>query len=163
MVCTGAQWDSRPLSGAEMAAQTERLRAALRAAGHAVTAPRLATYEGLLAANGHTCAPHLLEAIRRTNPARRVHKTTIYRTLDLLESLGLAYTMRRDNGCTQYEAAVRPRHGHLICRRCGAVQDLAPALERRLRRALWTASGFAADLTGGALSGLCRRCAQRRP
>ena len=158
-MCQGSAIPKPPLSEEEKRAERRHLREALRAGGYAVTAQRRAAYEALLEANDHTCAEHILEAIQRDHPTWRVNKTTVYRNLDLFQSLGLIREMRREDGRAQYELALHGRHGHLICRRCGELFDLDPALAVGLQQQLQERSGFAVDLSGHALYGLCARCA----
>lgn len=158
-MCRGSAIAREPLSPEVRRAEMARLRQALRAGGYAVTAQRRATYDALLEANDHTCAEHILEAIQRDHPTWRVNKTTVYRNLDLFQSLGLIREMRRDDGRAQYELALYGRHGHLICRRCGELFDLDPALAANVQRQLQERSGFSVDLAGHALYGLCDRCA----
>jgi len=124
-----------------------------------VTAQRRAAFDALLDANDHTCAEHILEAIRRAYPTWRVNKTTVYRNLDLFLSLGVIREMRRDDGRAQYELALYGHHGHLICRACGGVYDLDPTVATHLQRQVSGRSGFLVDLAGHALYGLCERCA----
>ena len=158
-MCQGSAIPRPPLSPETIATQRRSLRDALRASGYAVTAQRRATFDALLKANDHTCAEHILEAIQRDHPAWRVNKTTVYRNLDLFQSLGLIHEMRRDDGRAQYELALYGRHGHLICRRCGELFDLDPALAASLQHQLEERSGFSVDLAGHALYGVCDRCA----
>ena len=158
-MCQGSAIARPPLPLEAKRAERQRLRVALRSGGYAVTAQRRAAFDALLEANDHTCAEHILEAIQRDHPTWRVNKTTVYRNLDLFQSLGLIREMRREDGRAQYELALHGRHGHLICRRCGELFDLDSALATNLQQQLQQRSGFAVDLAGHALYGICDRCA----
>ncbi|HHX45605.1 MAG TPA: transcriptional repressor [Chloroflexi bacterium] len=161
-MCQGSAIARDPLSAAVRRAERARLRKVLRAEGYAVTAQRRATYDALLDANDHTCVEHILEAIQRAHPTWRVNKTTVYRNLDLFQALGLVREMRHEDGRAQYELALHGPHGHLICRQCGALFDLDPALAATVQHRLREHSGFAVDLAGHALYGVCARCATVR-
>ena len=158
-MCQGSATAREPLSPEVRRSEMARLRQALRAGGYAVTPQRRAAYDALLDANDHTCAEHILEAIQRDHPTWRVNKTTVYRNLDLFQALGVIREMRCEDGRSQYELALHGRHGHLICRRCGKLFDLDPALAVNLQRELAQCSGFAVDLAGHALYGVCEHCA----
>lgn len=148
----------QPLSQEDIQTERRRLQQALRDGGHAMTAQRAAVYDVLLETNDHICAEHILESIRHKHPSWRINKTTIYRTLDLLLALGMVYEMKRDDGRAQYELAFRGPHGHLICRRCGELQDLDPAVAASFRAALYSKSEFDVDIVGHAFPGICHRC-----
>jgi len=158
-MCQGSAVARPALSLDAKKAQRQRLREALRARGYAVTPQRRATYDALLDVNDYICAEHILEAIQRNHPTWHVNKTTVYRNLDLFQSLGLIRELRRDDGRAQYELSVNGRHGHLICRRCGGLFDIDPLVTASLQQQLKERSGFVVDLTGHALYGLCARCA----
>jgi Fur family ferric uptake transcriptional regulator len=102
---------------------------------------------------------HILEATQETHPTWRMNKTTVYRTLDLLQRLGLIYEMRHADGRAQYEPAVHGPHGHLLCSVCGKVQDIDLDLAAALRQGLLARQGFDLDLANHALAGLCAHCA----
>ena len=92
----------------------------------------------------------------------RLGLATVYRTLSLLEEIGVLSHAHLESGA-EYHRAEDAGHVHLACSRCGAEDDLsideAQALERLIRRH----HGFAPDLTHFAISGLCATCfASRR-
>ena len=85
---------------------------------------------------------------------------TVYRTLELLESLGLARRIHGEDGCTAW-APVSLAHGHhVICRGCGRAAefegcDLEPLLRRVSAR-----TGFRVSEHWLELFGLCPKCIQ---
>ncbi|MBC7237870.1 MAG: transcriptional repressor [Chloroflexi bacterium] len=119
----------------------------------------MAIYDVFLETNDHICAEHVLEAVHGMHPEWHMNKTTVYRTLDLLQSLGLIYEMRHDDGRAQYELALYGPHGHLICNVCGQVWDLDSRIAAALHQELRTKQGFIVDVENHALQGLCARCA----
>jgi Fur family ferric uptake transcriptional regulator len=160
-MCQGSITTKQPLSKQEIKDELRRLRVALREQGHAVTARRTAIYDVLLQANDHICVEHILESLERDHPAWRVNKTTVYRTLDLFQGLGLVYEMRRDDGGAQYELAMHGPHAHLLCGSCGRLQDLDQDTAVAFRRTVHAHQGFEVDLLNHALLGLCAECAHR--
>jgi Fe2+ or Zn2+ uptake regulation protein len=162
-MCQGSAMKRSPLTEKETAQARRRLRELLREHGYSATARRREIYDVMLQANDHICAEHILEAVEIAHPTWRVNKTTIYRTLDLFQSLGLVTEMRHADGRAQYELAMHGPHGHLLCRMCGKVQDLEMTSLEAIQRELERQQGFRVDLGDQALPGLCARCAQAMP
>jgi Fe2+ or Zn2+ uptake regulation protein len=99
---------------------------------------------------------------------RRANLVSVYRTVHLLEAVGLVRTADTSRGIQRYELAEEftGHHHHLICEACGGVQDLDGCLlaERTLEmlgRELRRAQRF--QLTGHDLKlfGRCHRCRGR--
>lgn len=162
-MCLGSTTGRPPLTEETLCAEREHLRRLLRRQSYTVTAPRVAMYDVLLARNDHLCAEHILQAIEQAHPTWRVNKTTVYRTLDLFQSLGLVQEMKRDDGRAQYELTLHAPHGHLLCSVCGELQDLAPATTTAFQQQLNAQYGFQVDLAHHALVGVCTRCRKSSP
>ena len=160
-MCQGSLIPNQPLPENVRRAERKRLQAILRERGYSATARRLAVYDVLLEVNDHICAEHILEDIQEKHPAWHVNKTTVYRTLDLLQELGLVYEMRHTDGRAQYELTLHGPHGHLFCTVCGRVQDVDVEAAAAFRQALCAKQGFDVDLVDNALLGLCAQCASR--
>ncbi len=93
-------------------------------------------------------------------------QSSTYRNLALLERVGVVHRIATGDDFGRYELAedlTDHHHHHLICRRCGSVDDfeVSPQLERTLARAfaaVTTATGFQADHHRLDLVGTCHRC-----
>ena len=85
---------------------------------------------------------------------------TVYRTLTLLEGLGLVRRIHVEPGCHGYAPAGLPHGHHLVCRSCNRVlefpggEDLKPLIHRLARRTGFVVEDHVLELTG--------RCAQCR-
>lgn len=97
---------------------------------------------------------------------KNLPQSSAYRNLAELESIGLVRRIASEDGFGRYELAeeLTGHHHHLMCSRCGRVQDLhiPPALERQLDRSLDTLARearFASVSHRLDLIGLCRDCA----
>jgi Fur family transcriptional regulator, ferric uptake regulator len=97
---------------------------------------------------------------------KNLPQSSAYRNLSELESVGLIRRVSSEDGYGRYELAeeLTSHHHHLMCSRCGRVQDLhIPApFERQLDRtldALARESAFATVRHRLDLIGLCRDCA----
>ena len=104
---------------------------------------------------GHATPEHVCAQVQRVAPA--VNITTIYRTLDLLERLGVVRHTHLGHGAPTYSAHEH-EHVHLVCHRCGDVTEVPTALMADLAGRLDTEFGFALDVAHVALSGVCRTC-----
>jgi Fur family ferric uptake transcriptional regulator len=87
-----------------------------------------------------------------------VNASTVYRTLTLLEEVGVLQHSHLESGA-EYHRAEEAEHIHLVCASCGEDDPLsleeADALQELIRRH----HGFEADLTHFAITGLCMACA----
>src|SRR5881392_318572 len=83
----------------------------LRARGHRLTPRRLTVVEVLVERTGHLTVDELLAGVQARYPS--TNKTTVYRTLELLQSLGMVVVTDLGGGRLEYELARHPHH-HLI-------------------------------------------------
>lgn len=109
---------------------------------------------------------HVLEAVRQLGHATPeqiseavpgVDVTTVYRTLELLEELGLVKHAHLGHGAPAYRPA-EDDHIHVVCHVCGSVidapADLVDALAQRLR----DERGFTLDRSHFTVFGRCASC-----
>lgn len=104
---------------------------------------------------GHATPEQICAEVQRTAPA--VNITTIYRTLDLLERLGLVRHTHLGHGAPSYSEQEH-QHVHLVCHGCGTVTEAPRDLMEGPARRLLDESGFDLDVTHVALSGQCETC-----
>lgn len=127
----------------------------LRAKGYRLTPQRQFVLQAV-ASLDHATPESICEEVRRT--ARGVNLSTVYRTLELLEELGLVTHTHLGHGAQIYHTADQPAHVHLVCRRCGriveAVDSAADPLVERLRADY----GFETDVRHLAVFGTCADC-----
>ena len=74
----------------------------------------------------HATPEQVHELVRQQ--AKSVNLTTVYRSLELLEELGLVTHTHLGHGAPTYHLAGDHQHIHLVCRGCGMVEDVEPAL-----------------------------------
>jgi len=79
--------------------------------------------------------------------------------LEALEELGYVTHTHFDDRVTRWHRADAQRHGHLVCRSCGAEQEVPIGLLEPLARRLRDEHGFRADLAHSAIVGICKACA----
>jgi Fur family transcriptional regulator, ferric uptake regulator len=93
-----------------------------------------------------------------TDRASGVNISTVYRTLELLEGLGLVKHAHLSHGAPTYHAADAPEHIHLICRDCGKVTEVDPSVVAQMIDALEKSRGFVADVGHLTIFGACEDC-----
>jgi Fur family transcriptional regulator, ferric uptake regulator len=134
----------------------EALDAALRERGLRATPQRRQVLTAILDL-GHATPEQIHEHVQAVNPA--VNLSTVYRALELLESLALVSHTHLDHGAPTYHLAAHARHLHLVCRECGSVVEAELAIARPLAAVVIERYGFTADLTHLSVHGLCADCA----
>lgn len=83
--------------------------------------------------------------------------STVYRTLELLERLGLVWHTHLGKGAPVYHAAEHT-HLHVVCQQCGRIESVDPTLLAGAAERLAADLGFTVDVGHVALSGTCRDC-----
>lgn len=126
----------------------------LRARGLRLTPQRQLVLEAVIELE-HSTPEQISAKVRRT--AAGVNITTVYRTLELLEELGLVRHTHLGHGPPTYHSA-EDQHLHTVCHRCGRVQSVSPGVLDDVVRRLAVDAGFQVDVGHVALSGLCRDC-----
>ncbi len=128
----------------------------LRANGHRVTTARRAVLQEVLdAGDRHLSAEDLAELIRRRQPD--VHLSTVYRTVEVLESAGILTQVRVGHGPGTYHLA-QDRHHHAVCDSCGQVVEVSATLLTSVVDQLDRQIGFAARPRHLTIDGTCARC-----
>ena len=123
-----------------------------------MTVQRGLVLEAIRRVTHHTTAEEISRRIRRRG--FDVDPSTVYRNLVALDELGYVTHTHFDDRVTRWHRADAQRHGHLVCRRCGAEEEVAIRVLEPLARRLLDGNGFRADLGHSAIVGLCRDCAE---
>ena len=131
------------------------LRTELRARGYRLTPQRQLVLEAV-GQIGHATPEQVLAAVQRT--AVGVNVSTVYRTLSLLEELGLVRHTHLSHGASTFSLASEGEHVHLVCRDCAAVQELPADDVDDLAKRLLQEHGFVLDIGHAALFGTCAAC-----
>jgi Fe2+ or Zn2+ uptake regulation protein len=129
---------------------------ALRASGVRITAPRRAVVTALVEADDHLGADELAARVAAAEP--EVHLSTVYRTLDALERIGVVTHVHLGHGRAVYHLTDRLHH-HAVCEDCGAVVELPDDVLDDVRDRLRRDTGFEIDPHHFALVGRCSGCA----
>jgi Fur family transcriptional regulator, ferric uptake regulator len=129
--------------------------AALRAGGYRVTPQRQLVLEAVTKLDHATPEEIFADVHQR---ARGVNVSTIYRTLELLEQLGLVRHTHLGHGAPRYHLAAEADHVHLVCSECGRITQVEPAVVGPLITALDDQHGFETDVGHLTVFGRCADC-----
>ena len=130
--------------------------ATLRAKGYRLTPQRelvLNAVERL----GHATPDEVATAVHEESSA--VNISTVYRTLELLEELGLVRHAHITDRAPTYHSTAAPDHLHLVCRGCGKITEVAPDVVTPLTSTLRERYGFRTDVGHLTVFGECSSCA----
>jgi len=128
----------------------------LRSWGLRMTPQRRAIVSEVMRTQGHISPAQVARKVQGDMPG--VNASTVYRTLTLLEEVGVLQHSHLETGA-EYHKTDEAQHVHLTCHRCGRDDaldvDEAAAFGSLIRHH----HGFEADLTHFAITGLCADCA----
>jgi Fur family ferric uptake transcriptional regulator len=131
-------------------------RLALKGRGLRMTPQRQLILDAVASARGHVSADQVHQQVIRHFPD--VNVTTVYRTLEVLEEIGLMRHTHFHNGVAQYERTDEAPHHHLVCTVCEGETELDVQTLEPLARELEHRYGFKSDLAHTAIVGVCREC-----
>ncbi|RYU13685.1 Fur family transcriptional regulator [Nocardioides iriomotensis] len=130
-------------------------RERLRASGHRLTAQRELVLQAVDTL-GHATPDEVLAEVRKSTSA--VSLSTVYRTLDLLEELGLVRHAHLHDRAPTYHSTTSPPHAHTVCRRCGRVRELSQPRTAELVATFREGEGFEVDVAHLTVFGTCLDC-----
>jgi Fur family transcriptional regulator, ferric uptake regulator len=129
----------------------------LRQRGLRWTPQRRQVIEVLAESTGHVTGAEILERCRERVPD--TVPSTVYRTLDVLEDLGLVRHGHGADGREEYHVSPADEHGHLYCEHCGGHWELSDAEVRAFVSRVEGEHRFRVDLSHLTLVGSCVDCA----
>jgi len=134
--------------------------AQLQAQGYRTTAPRSAVV-AIVAASHEALRPSEVLA-RARRQCTTLGLVTVYRTLEMLEALGLVRRVHHLHHCQAYVAAGRPTPQLLVCRDCGRADHFRCEGLDQLLTHLLSEQGYEIEHYWLQLVGRCATC-QRTP
>lgn len=137
---------------------TEDWERRLREQGFRITPQRQLVLEAVEHLR-HGTPEEILVEVQRT--ASGVNLSTIYRTLEVLEEVGLVTHAHIGHGPPTYHAVDDDVHIHLVCDRCHSVSSVPGSVAQGFVDALETDFGFRTDISHVSVHGLCANCKDR--
>lgn len=105
---------------------------------------------------GHATPDEVLAAVHRDSAA--VNISTVYRTLEVLEEVGLVRHAHLSDRAPTYHSTTDHEHFHLVCRSCHKVTSVDPDEAQDLLGRLRGDHGFVADVGHLTVFGTCVEC-----
>ena len=96
----------------------------------------------------------------RGDKAQKVGLATVYRTMELFEKIGLVSKLSIENSPARYELIIHDklRHHHLICLKCGQVQEIEDRLTENFKMQVLKDQEFQVADKPMKIYGYCSRC-----
>lgn len=127
----------------------------LRQKGLKLTPQRRIVVDVIRDAEDHLATEEIIARVQDRMP--EVHKSTIYRTLDLLEETGCVFKSKLGDHFI-YHHAEEGRHHHLVCSKCGKTIECDEELFATVEKSLAEKYGFSVNFKHLVISGLCEEC-----
>jgi Fur family ferric uptake transcriptional regulator len=135
------------------------VRDRFRGRGMRWTPQRRTVVEVLAGTDGHVTGAELIERCRALDP--QTIPSTVYRTLDVLEELGLVRHGHGADGREEFHVGPGAEHGHVYCADCGERWEIRAGQATAIVDAFRRADGFEVDLSHVTVVGRCAACAGR--
>ncbi|ERK31009.1 MULTISPECIES: Fur family transcriptional regulator [Clostridium] len=128
--------------------------------GYKLTPQRRAIVNSIIKNEGkHLTAEEIYDEVKRDCP--EIGLATVYRTILLLEDLGIIYKLDLDDGCARFELAhegENHRHHHLVCNVCGGVIEVEDDLLDEIEQKIQNSYNFAITDHSVKFFGVCDKC-----
>ncbi|MEX2031783.1 MAG: Fur family transcriptional regulator, partial [Dehalococcoidia bacterium] len=120
--------------------------------GYRLTGPRRHLLEVMGGLGDHFAA----DAVVTAAPA--VGRATVFRTLRLLQELGVVCQVVLDDGTIAYRLAPEEHHHHLLCVECGAAEDFSSDALEGVLSELEASTGYTIEAHRLEVYGRCPAC-----
>src|SRR6202035_4708865 len=111
----------------------------------------------------HLDAERLYQLAKEKDP--KLNRVTVYRTLKMLKEGGMVDEldlMHHEGDQHYYETRLKQEHAHVICLRCGRIEEFFGEPLQRMRRQVETNLGFEIVNARTEMGGYCPDCQSRR-
>lgn len=139
----------------EVERRVEQFKDAAKQAGIKLTHQRLEIFREVAGSVDHPSAEAVLNALSTRMPT--LSHDTVYRTLWLLNDLGLVSTLGPRRESVRFDAKLEPHH-HYICVRCGLARDFESSELNSLRIPEMVAGFGSINATHVEVRGVCSDC-----
>jgi len=135
------------------------MKDSLRERGVRLTRQRQILLDLIDSSGRHLDAEHLFQLAKEKDP--KLNRVTVYRTLKMLKMSGLVDEldlMHYGGDQHYYETRLKQEHAHIICLRCGKVEEFFGEPLQRLRKQVESHFGFEILITRTEIGGYCSHC-----
>jgi Fur family ferric uptake transcriptional regulator len=127
----------------------------LKEKGLRLTPQRRLIIDAIHEADAYLTAEEIIAHVQARMP--EVHKSTIYRTLELLEKNGSVFKSELGDHSI-YHHAEKGHHHHLVCSKCGKTVECDEELFESVEKTLAEKYEFSVNFKHLVISGLCEEC-----
>ena len=131
----------------------------LRHNGHKVTPQRILIIKIVLESTELLTPFALYNKVKKADSG--IGKVTVYRTLNILEELGLVCVVHTEENVHSYIGGLTEHHDHLICADCGKVVNFTQCNLGLLEKRLAKETGFAINDHRLDFYGRCAKCEKK--
>lgn len=139
------------------------LKEDLKRKGYKLTAQRRSIVNAIIETEGkHLTAEEIYDEVKKSCP--EIGLATVYRTIILLEELGIICRLDLNDGCSRYELVhsnEMHRHHHLVCNACNKVLEVEDDLLEELETQIETQYKFKIYDHSVKFYGLCEDCQKK--
>ncbi len=114
--------------------------------------------EALKRLNCHASAGMVLRELQATNP--EIGRATVFRVLSAMADDGELQRLKFTDDDDRFDITLFP-HNHIVCRKCGRVDDVWFDEEPGLADHIRDSAGFLVEDITIELKGLCRTCREK--
>lgn len=138
----------------------ENLKRILKEKGYKLTPQRRSILDEIIKNEGsHLTTEEIYDLVKVNCP--EIGLATVYRTVQLLEEMGVLYKLDLDDGCSRYELCDEDeshQHHHLICQNCGKVIEVEGDLLEELEQGIEKKYNFKIKNHSLKFYGICDNC-----
>lgn len=135
----------------------------IKTSGYKLTPQRRAVLDVIFKnRDRHLSREGIFERVKEVYPA--IGRATVYRTIPLLERIGLVHRIYLDDGYPRYQLVdpeEKHEHHHLICQICGEVIDIREDFLGLLEKQIFLQKGFTVTNHRVQFFGICKKCSDR--
>ncbi len=131
----------------------------LKRRGIRMTRQRQILLELIEQSGQHLDAEQLYELAKKRDP--KINRVTVYRTLKMLKDGQLIDEldlMHWQGGQHYYETRAKAEHAHVVCLRCGKIEEFYGDPLQKLRRQIESHFGFQIIVARTEVGGYCSHC-----
>lgn len=132
----------------------------LRKAGLKITIPRIKILQLLENAKPHHVSAESIHQQLKDH-GDDVGLATVYRVLTQFETAGLIRRHHFEGGFSVFEIEQGPHHDHIVCERCGLVQEFVDDIIEKRQALLAEKSSFIITEHHHTIYGICDKCQKK--
>lgn len=140
--------------------EIEKLKNSLKEKGYKLTPQRRAILDMVIRNEGsHLTCEEIYDLVKKECP--EIGLATVYRTVQLLEELGVICKLDLNDGCSRYELIHEEenhQHHHLVCMKCNKVIEVQTDLLEELEHSIENKYMFTIKNHSVKFYGICSEC-----